>query len=131
MLATLQALKVAWITAETNLTKFNPCPGGKPTVHRAEIRALTAQRKGILIPHGELSGIVDDPAAANGIRTRGQMLNILGAFDLDGSGTVPDIQKLAVGMMVGLVLSGCGGWFGGKEQMKKQTHRRFARRQQP
>ena len=36
---------------------------------------------------------------------------------------LPDIQKLAVVTMVGLVLSGCGGWFGGKEQTRLEGKR--------
>ena len=83
VLATLQALKVASITAETIRNKIQPMSGaGKPyRLIALEILALTAQREGDLdTARANYRAIVDDPAAATGIRTRAaQMLNILGA----------------------------------------------------
>ena len=83
VLATLQALKVASITAETIRNKIQPMSGaGKPyRLIALEILALTAQREGDLATaRANYRAIVDDPAAATGIRTRAaQMLNILGA----------------------------------------------------
>ena len=82
VLATLQALKVASINAETIRNKIQPMSGaGKPyrlialEILRADGAAGRGHRS-----KGELSRIVDDPAAATGIRTwAAQMLNILGA----------------------------------------------------
>ena len=83
VLATLQALKVPSITAETIRQNIQPMSGaGKPyRLIALEILALTAQREGDLdTARANYRAIVDDPAAATGIRTRAaQMLKILGA----------------------------------------------------
>lgn len=83
VLATLQALKVPSIDAATIRNRIQPMANaGQPYRHAAlEILALTAQREGdIDAARANYRAIVDDPAAAAGIRTRAaQMLNILGA----------------------------------------------------
>ncbi|MGB0631225.1 MAG: tetratricopeptide repeat protein [Alphaproteobacteria bacterium] len=83
VLASLQALKVSSISADTIHNKIQPMSNaGQPHRHVAlEILALTAQREGdIEAARTNYRAIVDDPAAATGIRTRAaQMLNILGA----------------------------------------------------
>ncbi|NBP73223.1 MAG: hypothetical protein EBU57_08720 [Alphaproteobacteria bacterium] len=83
VLATLQALKVPSIDAATIRNRIQPMANaGQPYRHAAlEILALTAQREGdIDAARANYRAIVDDPAAATGIRTRAaQMLNILGA----------------------------------------------------
>ena len=83
VLAALQALKVPSIGADTIRGKIQPMSAaGQPFRHVAlEILALTAQREGdIEAARTNYRAIVDDPAAATGIRTRAaQMLNILGA----------------------------------------------------
>ena len=83
VLAALQALKVPSIGADAIRNKIQPMStAGRPYRHVAlEILALTAQREGdIEAARTNYRAIVDDPAAATGIRTRAaQMLNILGA----------------------------------------------------
>lgn len=82
ILGALTALQVSSINTKIIINKIQPMSGpGKPYRHIAlEILALGAKREGdIEDARSRYREIVDDPAAANGIRSRAaQMLNILG-----------------------------------------------------
>ena len=82
VLGALQGLRSSTIDSKIIADRVRPMTGaGKSYRHVAlEIMALAAMKSGdVEAARGHYRAIVDDPAAANGIRTRAaQMLNILG-----------------------------------------------------